>query len=97
ALVPVSSIGLYIDLIRPKLQWNNPQEAIKQNMNAMLAMLIGFLAVSVFGIAGFLVTIFITNIYAMFGIMVLILSAVSYICLLVLDKTADKAYWKIEG
>lgn len=97
ALVPVSSIGLYIDLIRPKLQWNNPQEAIKQNMNAMLAMLIGFLAVSVFGIAGFLVTILITNIYAMFGIMVLILSAVSYICLLVLDKTADKAYWKIEG
>lgn len=97
ALVPVSSIGLYIDLIRPKLQWNNPQEAIKQNMNAMLAMLIGFLAVSVFGIAGFLVTIFITNIYAMFGIMVLILSAVSYICLLVLDKTANKAYWKIEG
>ena len=97
ALVPVSSIGLYIDLIRPKLQWNNPQEAIKQNMNAMLAMLIGFLAVSVFVIAGFLVTIFITNIYAMFGIMVLILSAVSYICLLVLDKTADKAYWKIEG
>lgn len=97
ALVPVSSIGLYIDLIRPKLQWNNPQEAIKQNMNAMLAMLIGFLAVSVFVIAGFLVTILITNIYAMFGIMVLILSAVSYICLLVLDKTADKAYWKIEG
>lgn len=97
ALVPVSSIGLYIDLIRPKLQWNNPQEAIKQNMNAMLAMLIGFLAVSVFGIAGFLVTILITNIYAMFGIMVLILSAVSYICLLVLDKTANKAYWKIEG
>jgi ABC-2 type transport system permease protein len=97
ALVPVSSIGLYIDLIRPKLQWNNPQEAIKQNMNAMLAMLIGFLAVSVFGIAGFLVTILITNIYAMFGIMVLILSAVSYICLLVLDKTAVKAYWKIEG
>ena len=97
ALVPVSSIGLYIDLIRPKLQWNNPQEAIKQNMNAMLAMLIGFLAVSVFVIAGFLVTILITNIYAMFGIMVLILSAVSYICLLVLDKTANKAYWKIEG
>lgn len=97
ALVPVSAIGLYIDLIRPKLQWNNPQEAIKQNMNAMLAMLVGFLAISVLAIVAFLITLLTSNIYAIFGILVLILSAVSYLCLLILRETADKAYTKIEA
>lgn len=97
ALVPVSAIGLYIDLVRPKLEWNNPQEAIKQNMNVVLAMLIGFLVVSVFGVAGYLVTIITSNTYAIFGIMVLVLLSVSYICLSVLKKSADKAYYKIEA
>jgi ABC-2 type transport system permease protein len=96
ALVPVSTIGIYIDLVRPKLQWNNPQEAIKQNMNAMLAILIGFLALSVFGVAAYLIALFIENIYAIFGILVLILSAVSYLFLLILKETTDKAYTKIE-
>lgn len=97
ALMPLSAIGIFIDLIRPKLQWNNPQEAIKQNMNAVLAMLIGFLVVSVFGLAGFVVTLLTTNIFSMFGIMILILLAVSYLCIVVLKKTAVKAYWRIEA
>ncbi len=97
ALIPVSSVGLYLDLVRPKLDWNNPQEAIKQNMNSVIAMLIGFLVVSALGVVGFLVTILTANIYAIFGIMVLILLSVSYLCILVLKKSADKAYYKIEA
>lgn len=97
ALVPVSAVGLYVDLIRPKLKWNNPQEAIKQNMNAMLAMLAGFIMVSVFGAAAFLVSILTADIFALFGIMALILLLVSYLSILLLKNSADRAYMKIEA
>jgi ABC-2 type transport system permease protein len=36
----LSIVGLRIDLARPLLKWTNPQVAIKQNMNVILAMII---------------------------------------------------------
>jgi len=38
-----SYAGLLIDAARPKLSWMNEQQAIKQNMNVMLHMLLGVL------------------------------------------------------
>ena len=32
---------MYIDLKRPMLKWENPQQPIKQNMNALIGMGIG--------------------------------------------------------
>ena len=40
-------MGIYRDLRKPKLEWNNVQEAVKQNLNAMFPMIIG----SIIGIA----------------------------------------------
>jgi ABC-2 type transport system permease protein len=34
-------MGLYRDLKKPKLEWNNVNEAVKQNFNAMIPMFIG--------------------------------------------------------
>ena len=42
----LSAICVWIDLARPKLHWDTETEAIKQNFNVMLAMLVG-LAVTV--------------------------------------------------
>jgi ABC-2 type transport system permease protein len=39
--VPLNAAGLWIDLARPKLKWSNPQQAIKQNLNVVFAMLAG--------------------------------------------------------
>lgn len=97
AMIPVSAAGLYIDMIRPKLKWNNPQEAIKQNMNAVVAMLIGFVMISILGIAAYLLSRLIANVYVWFVIMALILMLVSYLCILVLKSSADKSYRKIEA
>jgi ABC-2 type transport system permease protein len=36
-------VGLLIDAARPKLDWINEQQAIKQNLNVMLHMLVGLL------------------------------------------------------
>ncbi|HCX65142.1 MAG TPA: hypothetical protein DHN33_08035, partial [Eubacteriaceae bacterium] len=39
--LPVIAFGLYIDRLRPKLNWDNPQKAVKQNLNVIFNMLAG--------------------------------------------------------
>lgn len=41
--------GLLVDMLRPKLQWDNPQEAMKQNFNVFITILIGFMYVAING------------------------------------------------
>lgn len=96
ALVPISALGIYIDLMRPKLIWNNPQEAIKQNFNVVIAMLLGFVMVTVFGVIGYFITTFGLNTFAVFGIMLIIILAFSYLSIMVLKNAAEGAYRKIE-
>jgi ABC-2 type transport system permease protein len=38
---PAITISLLIDLLRPYLDWDNPQKPIKQNVNVLLAMVAG--------------------------------------------------------
>ncbi len=42
----LTAVGLAVDLARPLLDWINPQKAIKQNLNVLIAFLadLGFLA-----------------------------------------------------
>jgi ABC-2 type transport system permease protein len=55
--VASSYAGLLIDVSRPKLSWMNEQQAIKQNMNVMLHMLLGVVLAAVIivpvAVAGF--------------------------------------------
>ncbi|HZK01340.1 MAG TPA: hypothetical protein VFC96_00580 [Anaerovoracaceae bacterium] len=45
----INVLGLAIDLVRPKLEWSNPQEAIKQNFNVLWGMLISLLVIGILG------------------------------------------------
>ncbi len=56
----MSAAGLLIDFIRPKLNWLNEAEPMKQNMNGLLSMALGTLFTVLFGFGGF-VLIFKTN------------------------------------
>ncbi|MGE5397441.1 MAG: putative ABC transporter permease subunit [Chitinophagales bacterium] len=38
SIVPVIEIGLLIDIVRPKLVWDNEQQAFKQNLNVVFSM-----------------------------------------------------------
>ncbi|HEY8365284.1 MAG TPA: hypothetical protein VIK84_06890 [Haloplasmataceae bacterium] len=80
--IPLLMIGLYIDLKLPKLKWENPQQAMKQNMNVLIHMGIGvvyatILVLSYIFIINLLVeNMLITNlIYLLLG---LTLSFISY-------------------
>lgn len=45
----VSMLGLIIDVVRPKLHWDNPQEAMKQNFNVFLGMVLSWGYVALIG------------------------------------------------
>lgn len=41
--IPMTMIGMAIDIIRPLLTWTNPQQAMKQNLNVLIGLGIGSL------------------------------------------------------
>jgi ABC-2 type transport system permease protein len=92
----MTAVGMIIDLARPLLDWTNPQKAIKQNLNVLLAMFAnaGILAAAYFGIralttAGFGRT-------AVLGLLFTGLILFSILAYLALCKFADKRYREIE-
>ena len=49
ASVPMTAFNLLLDLMHPKLVWNNPQEAMKQNMNGLLGMVVSLILIGILG------------------------------------------------
>jgi ABC-2 type transport system permease protein len=92
----LTAVGLAIDLARPLLDWINPQKAIKQNLNVLIALLadLGILALlglmcrilGRLGLAG-------SAILVVLGLVLLGLSAAAW---LFLAKFAEKRYTAIE-
>jgi ABC-2 type transport system permease protein len=92
----LTAVGMAIDLARPLLDWTNPQKAIKQNLNVLLAFLadIAILTILAFfciglgklGLGG-------GSILAVLGLLLVGLSAASWMFLV---KFAEKRYSAIE-
>ncbi|MBM3789584.1 MAG: hypothetical protein FJW35_04435 [Acidobacteria bacterium] len=95
--VLLTAVGMIIDLARPLLDWANPQKAIKQNLNVLLAILahIGILTAVFFGVraavkAGASTPAVLAGLF----VALTVLSAAGYSALL---KFADKRYPEIES
>ncbi|HEX2946382.1 MAG TPA: hypothetical protein VHT96_10550 [Clostridia bacterium] len=95
--VPMVALSLLLDVFHPKLVWNSEQEAIKQNMNGALGMLLSILILIILGA--------VAVIMLLAGLpIVLILVAVSVIAvilgilsLLALYSVAEKKYREMEA
>jgi ABC-2 type transport system permease protein len=48
--VPSTLFAILVDLRRPKLNWDNPSRAMKQNMNALIGMAFSLLLVAILGV-----------------------------------------------
>ncbi|MEG1618958.1 MAG: hypothetical protein RR310_00745 [Eubacterium sp.] len=78
--IPILIFGLLIDMSRPLLDWDNPQRAVKNNMNFIISMLVSMvymmLILTAVGVIGF----FLMPVagYLVFIIFSLVLSSVLY-------------------
>lgn len=52
--VAINYLGLLLDLAHPNLSWDNEQQAVKQSLNVLLVMLVGFVMLILLGVLGFL-------------------------------------------
>jgi ABC-2 type transport system permease protein len=94
--VPMTAVGMMIDLARPLLDWTNPQKAIKQNLNVVLAMLadIGILTAAFFGAKALIKAGLRTN--AVVGIMFAALAVLGAASTTALLRFAELRYPRIE-
>ncbi|HEX9062672.1 MAG TPA: hypothetical protein VF941_21080, partial [Clostridia bacterium] len=58
-IVSTVSINLIIDILHPKLEWTNPQEAVKSNLNGLFGILANFVVIGI--IAAFIVFMMLAN------------------------------------
>lgn len=47
--IPMTQLGMVIDILRPMLEWDNPQKAMKQNLNVLIGMGVGTLFLGTIG------------------------------------------------
>ena len=92
ALYSICAVCLAIDFLRPKLVWNSPTEAIKQNMNVVLGMVAGLLFVFLAGLLGYLLLKASLQPVVLISLMSLILIAACAGSFLLLKKLAGKGY-----
>lgn len=78
--IPTTLIGMIIDISRPKLNWTNPQQAMKQNLNVAIGMAasivyLGVIALLVKGLYGSVDMVFI---YGIIAIIMIISTVIFY-------------------
>ena len=93
-LITLSSFtSLAIDYSRPRLEWKLPQQAVKQNMNGMLGMIVSLITIAIF--AGIMyVLLIVLGLHAIIvGISLVVVSALSLIpAWKVVVKAAGRCY-----
>ncbi len=94
--IPFVALGLLIDLYNPYLDWNNAQQVIKKNLNAVLysigsMVLIGAVIAATAGMfaGGWSFT-------AIYGVLLVGLTVVGLLLSLLLMRVGEKLYTKIE-
>ncbi len=94
--ISMIALNLLIDIIRPKLFWNSEQEAMKQNLNGGLGMLVSVINIVLLAAAAIIPIILQMPEWTSFlavGILAVIIDIVSLTAVL---KIADRRYKQIE-
>jgi len=78
--LPILLFGLFMDMNRPLLNWDNPQKAVKNNMNVVITLFVGMaytgLLIGISGLLGYFVNPILG--YAIFALISLSLSLIFY-------------------
>ena len=95
--VPLVALNLLIDVFHPKLVWNSEQEAMKQNMNGGLGMLVSFLVILIMGAAAAGALLPGLPAIAAFAAVAVVSAILSALSIPALHAVAEKKYGEIEA
>ncbi len=96
ASLPSIVVSLLIDLIRPYLDWDNPQKAIKQNVNVLFAMLAGGVIYALIFLAGWFTYQFTGSDLAVYLTVAFVSLAIGVLLYSFMIKIAPNRYRDIE-
>lgn len=90
--IPITELAMFIDITRPLLDWDNPQRAMKQNMNVLFSFILGIIYIFVnFGLVMLMLKLKVNQllIYMLLGLIYTIISVVLF---KVLSRYAAKRF-----
>ncbi|MDD3307555.1 MAG: hypothetical protein PHO29_10745 [Acetobacterium sp.] len=94
--LPILLFGLFMDMNRPLLNWDNPQKAIKNNMNVVITLFVGMaytgLLVGVCGLLGYFV-----NPFLGYGLFMLISFGISIVFYKVISNRLEVEFLNFES
>ncbi len=93
--IPTGEIGMIVDAYRPLLHWDNPQRAMKQNLNVLISMGIGALYILGIGLLAYKL-MDIVNIFVIYIIIALIFILSSLILYRGLKKVIEMTLANLE-
>lgn len=94
--IVMTSLNLVVDVLHPKLSWNNPQEAMKQNMNGLLGMIISLVVIGVLAASAVPMMLFKLPEWLIYTVLMLIAVIASVPSLLGLFAAAESSYKRLE-
>lgn len=95
--VPLTTFNLILDVFHPKLVWNSEQEAMKQNMNGILGMLVSVLFLALLAVAAVVLLLAGMRVWTVYAGIVLIAVISGILSLLALFGLADRKYIEFEA
>ncbi len=87
------ALSLANDTVRPSLNWLTETEAIKQKLNSMVGMLIGFGLLALLALLSYLIISAGASTLVYGAVMIGVLAIGSVVSMLALDRAAEKHYW----
>lgn len=92
-MIPFGLLHMQVDLIMPKLDWTNPQEAMKQNFGIFVSIMLSF---ALIGLTSFVGVKFIygqfENIAVLIGYFIVVIILVTIILLYTLNQSIKKKF-----
>lgn len=88
-------IGLLLDLLRPKLNWKDENEAVKQNFNLFISMIINIVICAMFVVLGIILLKGNINIYLIFILTSVILLVVYILINMIIKKNVVKLFSRV--
>jgi len=95
ALLILNYLSLLIDLRKPKLDWKEESEAVKQNFNVFLSMILNLMVSAFFVIGGILLMQYNINIYLLFTLASVVLLVMYFGLVYLIKRNQIKLFSKV--